>query len=36
VTLQAASPGHPDIVPRDGQELQIWGVVTHAIKPMPV
>ncbi|MGM9489689.1 LexA family protein [Ideonella sp. YS5] len=36
VTLQAASPGHPDIVPRDGQEFQIWGVVTNAIKPMPV
>ena len=35
VTLQAASPGHPDIVPADGTELQIWGVVTHAIKSMP-
>lgn len=36
LSLQAASPGHPEIVPRDGQELQIWGVVTNAIKSMPV
>jgi len=34
--LQAASPGHPDILPDEGQELQVWGVVTNAIKPMPV
>jgi DNA polymerase V len=36
LALVAASAGHPEIVPRDGQELQVWGVVTHAVKPMPV
>lgn len=35
VTLQAASPGHPDIIAREGQELQVWGVVVHAIKALP-
>ncbi len=32
VKLQAANPTYPDIVPRDGQTLEVWGVVTHAIK----
>lgn len=36
IRLQAASPGNPDIVPREGEEVQIWGVVTNAIKAMPV
>jgi len=36
IRLQATNPGSADIVPRDGQELQVWGVVTNAIKPMPV
>ena len=32
VKLQAANPTYPDITPRDGQTLEVWGVVTHAIK----
>ena len=35
IKLKAANPGHPDIVPRDGQTVEIWGVVTAAIKQMP-
>jgi DNA polymerase V len=34
--LQAANPTYPDIVPRDGQTVEIWGVVTTAIKAMHV
>jgi DNA polymerase V len=34
--LQATHPASADIVARDGQELQVWGVVTNAIKSMPV
>jgi DNA polymerase V len=34
--LQAASQGKVDIVAGEGQELQVWGVVIHAIKSMPV
>lgn len=33
--LKAANPGFPDIVPREGQTVEIWGVVTAAIKQMP-
>lgn len=33
--LKAANPGHPDIVPKDSQTVEIWGVVVHAIKSMP-
>lgn len=36
VRLQATDPARADIAPRDGQELQFWGVVTNAIKSMPV
>ena len=36
IRLQATDPGSTDIAPRDGQELQVWGVVIHAIKFMPV
>lgn len=32
VKLQAANPTFPDIVPRDGQTLEVWGVVTACIK----
>lgn len=35
VKLQAANPTYPDIAPRDGQTLEVWGVVTHTIKSMP-
>ena len=30
--LVAANPTYPDIVPKDGQTLEIWGVVTASIK----
>ena len=36
IRLQAAAPDTPDIVPREAEEVQIWGVVTNAIKAMPV
>jgi len=36
VKLQAANPTYPDIVPKDGQQVEVWGVVTNAIKAMPV
>ena len=34
VRLQSADPAYPDWVPGDGEELQIWGVVTHVIRPL--
>lgn len=34
--LQAANPTYPDIIPRDGQVVEVWGVVTNAIKAMRV
>lgn len=34
--LQAANPTYPDIIPRDGQLVEVWGVVTNAIKAMRV
>lgn len=30
--LRAANPTYPDIVPRDGQMVEVWGVVTASIK----
>lgn len=30
--LQAANPTYPDITPREGQTVEIWGVVRHCIK----
>ena len=36
VKLQPANPTYPDILPRDGQTLEVWGVVTNAIKAMRV
>lgn len=35
IKLQAANPTFPDIVPKDGQTLEIWGVVTSCIKQFP-
>ena len=32
VKLQPANPTYPDILPRDGQTIEVWGVVTNAIK----
>jgi len=34
--LKAANPSFPDIVPKEGQVVEVWGVVTTAIKAMPV
>lgn len=34
--LCAANPGFPDIRPRDGQTVEIWGVVIHVIRSLPV
>lgn len=33
--LRAAHPGYPDILPRDGETIEIWGVVTACIKRFP-
>nr|WP_315240718.1 translesion error-prone DNA polymerase V autoproteolytic subunit [uncultured Albidiferax sp.] len=30
--LKAANPTYPDIVPKDGQTIEVWGVVTSSIK----
>ena len=32
IKLKAANPTHPDIIPKDGQTVEIWGVVTATIK----
>lgn len=34
VRLQAADPAVPDWVPAREGELQIWGVVTHVVRPL--
>lgn len=36
IKLKAANPSYPDIVPKDSQTVEIWGVVIHAIKSLPV
>jgi DNA polymerase V len=36
IKLKAANPTFPDIVPKEGQTLEIWGVVTSSIKQFPV
>ncbi|WOI43805.1 translesion error-prone DNA polymerase V autoproteolytic subunit [Acidovorax sp. BLS4] len=30
--LKAANPTYPDITPKDGQTVEVWGVVTACIK----
>lgn len=30
--LKAANPTFPDIVPKDGQTVEVWGVVTSCVK----
>jgi len=35
VKLQAANPTFPDIIPRDGQTIEVWGVVTACVKQFP-
>jgi DNA polymerase V len=34
--LKAANPAYPDIVPQEGQTLEVWGVVTSCIKQFVV
>lgn len=36
VRLKAANPTFPDIVPRDGQTIEVWGVVSSCIKRFAV
>lgn len=36
IKLKAANPTFPDIVPKDGQTLEVWGVVTSCIKQFVV
>ncbi|MDP1587593.1 MAG: translesion error-prone DNA polymerase V autoproteolytic subunit [Prosthecobacter sp.] len=31
ITLKAENPAYPEIVVKDEQELQIWGVVAHVV-----
>ena len=33
--LRAANPDYPDIVPKDGQTVEIWGVVVASIVQHP-
>lgn len=33
--LKAANPTYPDINPKEGQEVEIWGVVIASIKQFP-
>ena len=30
--LRAANPTYPDIIPRDSQTVQVWGVVRGCVK----
>ncbi len=36
IKLKAANPTFPDIVPKDGQTIEVWGVVTSSIKQFAV
>ena len=36
IKLRAANVTFPDIVPKDGQTIEIWGVVRSTIKQFPV
>jgi len=36
VRLRAADASVPDLVVAEGSELQVWGVVTHAIKSLMI
>ena len=32
IKLRAANPTYPDIVPKDSQTIEVWGVVVGSIK----
>jgi DNA polymerase V len=34
--LKAANPTYPDITPKEGQTIEVWGVVTSSIKQFNV
>lgn len=36
IRLQAANPAYEDIVPHDGQTIEVWGVVIACIKQFTV
>ena len=36
IKLKAANPTFPDIVPKEGQTIEVWGVVTSSIKQFQV
>jgi DNA polymerase V len=36
IKLKAANPTFADIVPQEGQTLEVWGVVTSSIKQFPI
>lgn len=36
IRLKAANPTFPDIVPKEGQTIEVWGVVTCSIKQFAV
>jgi DNA polymerase V len=36
IKLKAANPTFPDIVPKEGQTIEVWGVVTSTIKQFSV
>lgn len=36
IKLKAANPTYPDIVPKEGQTIEVWGVVTSSIKQFAV
>ena len=35
IKLRAANPTYPDIIPRDGQTIVVWGVVSGCVKLFP-
>lgn len=34
--LRASDPGVADVIPGDGEDLRVWGVVTTVVKSPPV
>ena len=36
IKLKAGNPTYPDIVPKDGQVLEVWGVVLTSIKKFDI
>ena len=32
IKLKAANPTYPDIIPRDSQTIEVWGVVSGCVK----